>query len=57
MQSVETIINKIKNDPNYEALVKDAKDSFEKDNLVLPESDKNILPGTGAWYKQWTYKL
>ena len=57
MQSVETIINKIKNDPNYEALVKDAKDSFEKDNLILPESDKNILPGTGAWYKQWTYKL
>ena len=57
MQSVETIINKIKNDPNYEQLVKDAKDSFEKDNLMLPESDGNILPGTAAWFKQWTYKL
>ena len=57
MQSVETIINKIKNDPNYEQLVKDAKDSFEKDNLVLPESNGNILPGTAAWFKQWTYKL
>ena len=57
MQSVETIINKIKDDPNYEQLVKDAKDSFEKDNLVLPESNGNILPGTAAWFKQWTYKL
>lgn len=57
MQSVETIINKIKDDPNYEQLVKDAKDTFEKDNLVLPESNGNILPGTAAWFKQWTYKL
>ena len=57
MQSVESIINKIKDDPNYEQLVKDAKDSFEKDNLVLPESNGNILPGTAAWFKQWTYKL
>ena len=57
MATVETIINKIKNDPNYEALVKDAKESFEKDNLVLPEASHKALPGTGAWYKQWTYKL
>lgn len=55
--TVEGIINKIKDLPNYEELVKDAKDAFEKDNLVLPEMRKNILPGTGAWYKQWTYKL
>jgi hypothetical protein len=55
--TVEGIINKIKDLPNYEDLVKDAKDAFEKDNLVLPEMRKNVLPGTGAWYKQWTYKL
>lgn len=57
MATVEGIINKIKALPNYEELVKDAKDAFEKDNLVLPEMRENILPGTGAWYKQWTYKL
>jgi hypothetical protein len=55
--TVEGIINKIKDLPNYEELVKDAKDAFEKDNLVLPEMRKDVLPGTGAWYKQWTYKL
>jgi len=55
--TVEGIINKIKTLPNYEELVKDAKEAFEKDNLVLPESDGNILPGTAAWFKQWTYKL
>ena len=36
LQSVESINNKIKSDPNYEALVKDAKDWFEKDGLELP---------------------
>jgi hypothetical protein len=37
LKSVETINNKIKSDPNYEALVKDAKEYFEKDGLVLPK--------------------
>ena len=36
MQSVESINNKIKADPNYENLVADAKDWFEKDGLELP---------------------
>jgi len=36
MTSVETINKKIKVDPNYENLVKDAKDWFEKDGLELP---------------------
>ena len=36
MRSVETINNKIKTDPNYENLVKDAKDYFEKEGLQLP---------------------
>ena len=57
MQSVESIINKIKDDPNYEDLVKDARETFDQDNLVLPETQGNILPGTAAWFKQWTYKL
>ena len=51
MQSVESIIRKIKNDPNYEQLVKDAKESFEKAQLVLPE-DRACLPGTGEWFRQ-----
>lgn len=37
LKSVETINAKIKSDPNYEALVKDAKDFFEKEGLVLPQ--------------------
>lgn len=36
MRSVETINAKIKTDPNYENLVKDAKDYFEKEGLQLP---------------------
>jgi|TARA_B100001013_G_scaffold322724_1_gene233319 hypothetical protein len=36
MQSVESINNKIKSDPNYDALVADAKEWFEKDGLELP---------------------
>jgi hypothetical protein len=37
MDSVETIIAKIKTDPNYENLVKDARDNFEKNGLELPK--------------------
>ena len=36
MRSVETINAKIKTDPNYENLVKDAKDYFDKEGLKLP---------------------
>ena len=50
--SVETILDKIKNDPKYEQLVADAKDAFAKENLTLPEST-TALPGTGAWFRQW----
>jgi hypothetical protein len=51
LNSVEAIIKSIKNRPDFEALVKDAKENFERDNLVLPESSP--LPGTGAWYRQF----
>lgn len=51
MNSVESIIKKIKALPNYEELVKDAREAFERENLVLPE--ERVLPGTGAWYRQF----
>jgi len=54
MNSVETIINKIKALPNYEELVKDAREAFERDKLTLPED--TVLPGTGAWYRQFLNK-
>lgn len=55
LESVETIIKKIKGRPDYPALVADAKEAFAKDNLELPES--TALPGTGAWYRQWSNRL
>jgi hypothetical protein len=51
MASVETIVKKIKALPNYEELVKDAREAFERDKLTLPEDA--TLPGTGAWYRQF----
>ena len=54
MTSVETIIKKIKSRPDYETLVKDARDAFERDKLTLPED--TVLPGTGSWYRQFLNK-
>ena len=54
MSSVETIVKKIKTRPDYEELVKDARDAFERDKLTLPED--TTLPGTGAWYRQFLNK-
>lgn len=51
LTTVETIIKAIKNNKEFEKLVADAREAFEKENLVLPES--NVLPGTGAWYRQF----
>lgn len=51
LSTVETIIKSIKGRPEFDQLVADAKEAFEKDNLVLPESSP--LPGTGAWYRQF----
>jgi hypothetical protein len=51
LSSVESIIKKIKELPNYEELVKDAREAFERDKLTLPED--SVLPGTGAWYRQF----
>jgi len=54
MSSVETIVKKIKSRADYEELVKDARDAFERDKLTLPED--TVLPGTGAWYRQFLNK-
>jgi hypothetical protein len=51
LTTVETVIKAIKGRADFETLSKDAKEAFEKDNLVLPESAP--LPGTGAWYRQF----
>ena len=51
LASVETIVNKIKSQPNYDQLTADAREAFARDNLVLPESAP--LPGTGAWFRAW----
>jgi hypothetical protein len=51
LSSVESIVKKIKALPNYEELVKDAREAFERDKLTLPED--SVLPGTGAWYRQF----
>jgi len=51
LSSVESIVKKIKELPNYEELVKDAREAFERDKLTLPED--TVLHGTGAWYRQF----
>jgi hypothetical protein len=51
LATVESIIKSIKERPDFEQLVADAKENFGRDNLVLPES--RPLPGTGAWYRQF----
>ena len=51
LSSVESIVKKIKSRPDYEILIKDAKEAFERDKLTLPEERE--LPGTGAWYRQF----
>lgn len=51
LTSVETVLKAIKDRPDFERLVADAKESFSRDNLVIPESSP--LPGTGAWFRSW----
>lgn len=51
LSSVESIIKSIKDRPDFEQLIANAKETFARDNLVLPESAP--LPGTGAWFRAW----
>jgi hypothetical protein len=49
LASVESIIKQIKERPDFEQLVSDAREAFARENMVLPES--RPLPGTGAWFR------
>jgi hypothetical protein len=51
LTSVESVLKTIKDRPDFERLVADAKEAFGKENLVIPESSP--LPGTGAWFRAW----
>ena len=51
LTTVETILKAIKDRPDFERLIADAKEAFSKENLVIPESSPT--PGTGAWFRQW----
>lgn len=53
LATVETVIKAIKDRPDFERLVADAKEAFGKENLILPESQP--LPGTGAWFRAWQH--
>jgi hypothetical protein len=54
LASVETILAKIKNLPNYNALVADARETLGKENVQLPETRQEIVgEGSAAWFKNW----
>jgi hypothetical protein len=54
LASVETIVAKIKNLPNYNALVADARETLGKENVQLPETRQEIVgEGSAAWFKNW----
>ena len=54
MDSVEGIVSYIKKLPNYEELVADARETFEKDGLELPDSKavESYQPGSIGWMRQ-----
>jgi hypothetical protein len=51
LDSVETIVAKIKNRADYDQLVADAKDNFEKQGLKLPEAQRFPV-GTMEWFRE-----
>jgi hypothetical protein len=52
LESVETIIAKIKPRADYEQLVADAKEALARDNLSLPESQQ-VLEGSAVWFRNF----
>jgi hypothetical protein len=54
LDSVETIVAKIKSDPNYKAMVDDAMKYFEKDGLKLPEA---VQYEPGEWFRNTMDRL
>jgi hypothetical protein len=52
LESVETIVAKIKGRPDYEQLTADAKEAFARDNLQLPESVQ-VSEGSAQWFRKF----
>jgi len=52
LESVETIIAKIKPRADYEQLVADAKETFARDNLSIPESVQ-VAEGSALWFRKF----
>lgn len=55
MANVESILNKIKGQANYEELVADAREAFARENLQLPENA--VQEGTAGWFRAWSTLL
>lgn len=53
MESVESIVKYVMKLPNYEELVADARETFEKDGLELPKAGKveSYQPGSIGWMR------
>ena len=54
LNSVATIMAALKNDPDREGKLAQARQDVAKGTLTLPE---DIHPGTGAWFRQMSGKL
>ena len=52
LESVETIVAKIKPRADYEQLVADAREAFAKDNIQLPESEQ-VVEGSAVWFRNF----
>lgn len=52
LRSVESILNKIKDNPDYDQMIADAKEVFEKEGLQLPSRANESF--TAFLYKQYT---
>jgi hypothetical protein len=52
LESVETIVAKIKPRADYDQLVADAKEAFARDNLSLPESTQ-VAEGSAVWFRKF----
>jgi hypothetical protein len=52
LESVETIVAKIKSRPDYDKLTADAREAFAKENLSLPESVQ-VAEGSAQWFRKF----
>jgi hypothetical protein len=52
LESVETIVAKIKSRPDYDKLTADAREAFARENLSLPEST-TVAEGSAQWFRKF----